>query len=148
MGRTFTANRGYPACTGDTTPLTGEYDGNTPQQQAGDIPSTYTPGTPGTPGTYTAGSTPTPIAKTPSNGIFRVRIWGNVCIRGGDSCRSFKDGAGRNLIQNPEVVHLVGYGATFRHAYNCGPERWPSEAWRQRGGRSYAEYCDVTVDVR
>ncbi len=146
MGRTFTANRGYPRCTGDTEPLNVDgYVGSTPQQQTADTPSTYTPGTPGT---YTPGSPPTSIAKTPSNGIFKLRIWGNICINGGSTCRSFKDGAGRTLILNPEVIHLVGYGATFRPANHCGPERWPSEAWRQRNGRSYAEYCDVTVDVR
>ena len=145
MGRTFTANRGYPRCTGDTEPLTGEYTGSTPQQQAVDTPSTYTPGTPGT---YTPGPPPTPIAKTPSNGIFKLRIWGNVCIRSGVVCRSFKDGAGRALLLNPGVIYLVGYGATFRRASHCGPERWPSEAWRMAGGRGYVEYCDVTVDVR
>ncbi len=127
MGRTFTANRGYPACTGETKPLTGEYTGNTPAQQTTVRDS---------------------IARTPSNGIFRVRVWGNVCINGGITCRSFKDGEGRNLIRNPEAVHLAGYGATFQHASHCGPERWPSEAWRQRNGPGYAEYCDITVDVR
>ncbi len=129
MGRTFTANRGYPRCSEASdavTPLTGEYTGNTPNQQD----SSYTP------------------SRTPSNGIFRVRVWGNVCINGGVTCRSFKDGAGRNLLRNPEAVHLAGYGATFMHAPHCGPERWPSEAWRQRNGPGYAEYCDITVDVR
>ena len=129
MGRTFTANRGYPRCSEASdavTPLTGEYMGNTPNQQD----SSFTP------------------TRTPSNGIFRVRVWGNVCINGGMTCRSFKDGEGRNLIRNPEAVHLSGYGATFQHARHCGPERWPSEAWRQSRGPGYAEYCDVTVDVR
>ncbi len=128
MGRTFTANRGYPACTGNTTPLTGDYTGFTPEQQ-------------------TAVSSD-PIARTPSNGIFKVRVWGNVCINNGITCRSFKDGEGRNLIRNPEAVHVSGYGATFQHASHCGPERWPSEAWQQRNGPGYAEYCDITVDVR
>ena len=145
MGRTFTANRDYPPCTGPTETLNVEgYTGRTSNQQAADAPSTYTPGTPGT---FTPGTTPTPRAKTPSNGIFKVRVWGNVCLRGGVTCRSFKDGAGRDLLRG-DVAPRFGYGATFAPGSNCGPERWPSEAWRQRNGPGYAEYCDVTVDVR
>ncbi len=129
MGRTFTANRGYPRCSeasDDVTPLTGgEYTGNTPNQQD----SSFTP------------------TRTPSNGIFRVRVWGKVCTAGGRSCRSLKEGAGQTLL-SPNIVNPFGYGATFQHASHCGPERWPSEAWRQRGGPGYAEWCDVTVDVR
>ncbi len=130
MGRTFTANRGYPTCNEDTDenlPSDGQYTGKTRKQQT---------------------AVPDSIARTLSNGIFRVRVWGNVCINGGATCRSFKDGEGRNLIRNPTVVHLTGYGATFQHARHCGPERWPSEAWQQRSGPGYAEYCDITVDVR
>ncbi len=148
MGHTFTANRGYPACTGPTETLNVDgYTGSTPTQQAGDTPSTYTPGTPGT---FTPGTTPTPRAKTPSNGIFRVRIWGNVCINGGTNCLSLRDPmTTRWLAGSTGVIHLTGYGATFRPGSpHCGPARWPSEAWRMRGGPGYAEYCDITVDVR
>ncbi len=130
MGRTFTANRGYPACKGDTTSLTGEYTGNTPEQQTD--PDTFTP-----------------IDRTPSTGTFRVRIWGNVCLAGGTNCRSLRDEETRRWLANSlNIIHPFGYGATFGPGPNCSPPHWPSEAWRGANGLSYAEYCDVTVDVR
>ena len=131
MGRTFTANKGYPRCTGPTETLTVDgYTGSTPTQQTD-------------PGTFT------PIAKTPSRGTFRVRVWGNVCLGGGSPCYSLKDEGNRRWPANSSsAIHQFGYGATFQPARHCGPARWPSEAWRQQGGPGYAEYCDVTVDVR
>ncbi len=131
MGQTFTANKGYPPCTGDTTPLTGAYTGDTPQQQSD------------------PGTSFTPIDRTPSNGIFRVRIWGKLCFSGGRGCRSLKD-LSRAEIESEvvqESVNRNGLGDTFQHASHCGPERWPNEAWRQARGPGYSEYCDVTVDV-
>ncbi len=130
MGKTFTANKGYPRCSeasDDVTPLTGEYTGNTPNQQD----SSFTP------------------TRTPSNGIFRVRIWGNYCLNRGRGCRSFREAEGWFDTEiTRDSIHRSGYGATFGPAPNCGPARWPSEAWRVANGVPYAEYCDVTVDVR
>ena len=127
MGRTFTANRGYPPCTGDTTSLTGEYTGNTPEQQTD--PDTFTP-----------------IDRTPSNGIFRVRIWGNFCSSAGYICRSLK--TIDEVTLTSDLVSRHGYAATFRPGPNCGPPRWPTPEMQAAGGPAYAEWCDVTVDVR
>ncbi len=82
-------------------------------------------------------------------GIFRVRIWGNVCLGGGAICRSLKDGDTAAYVRNSEaVLRLGGYAATFRPASHCGPARWPSPALQAAGAPAYAEWCDVTVDVR
>ena len=126
MGKTFTANKGYPACTGSTTALTGQYTGNTPQQQD----DTYTP------------------TRTPSNGIFRVRVWGKVCPAGVSNvpCWDLRDPdppPGFGLVANQS-----GYGATFQHAHNCGPRSWPTPELQAAGAPAYARYCDITVDVR
>ena len=132
MGRTFTANRGYPTCNENTDvnlPSGGQYTGKTRTQQT-DVPDS--------------------IARKPSNGIFRVRVWGNFCVNGGRGCRSLQDFS-RAEIESDIVqgsVNRQGYGATFQHASHCGPERWPSQAWRQRNGPGYAEYCDIIVDAR
>ncbi len=127
MGRTFTANRGYPPCSeasNDVTPLTGEYTGNTPNQQD----NSFTP------------------TRTPSNGIFQVRVWGNFCFAGGRICRSLKTIDGSTLTSS--LVNQLGYAATFRPGANCGPPRWPTTEMEAAGGPPYAEWCDVTVDVR
>ncbi len=128
MGRTFTANKGYPRCTGDTTPLTGgEYTGSTPTQQD----SSYTP------------------TRTPSNGIFRVRIWGKVCHAATSNASRCWD------LKNPTpppafafLANAAGYGATFRTALHCGPLSWPTPELQAAGAPGYAKWCDVTVDAR
>ncbi len=125
MGRTFTANRGYPRCTGDTTPLTGEYTGNTPQQQTA-------------PGTF-----------TPSNGIFRVRVWGKVCHAGTSNvqrCWNLKDPTPPAAFAF--LANAAGYGATFQTDGHCGPPSWPTLELQAAGAPAYAKWCDVTVDVR
>ncbi len=127
MGRTFTANKGYPRCMGDTTALTGEYTGNTPNQQD----SSYTP------------------ARTPSNGIFKVRIWGKVCHagpRGVQRCWDLKNPTPPPAFAT--VANEAGYGATFRTARHCGPPSWPTPELQAAGAQAYAKWCDVTVDVR
>ncbi len=116
MGRTFTANRGYPPCTGDTTSLTGdEYTGDTPAQQS--APTEFTP-----------------IARTPSNGIFRVRVWGKVCDAGPPNLRRCWN------LKNPTpppafavLANEAGYGATFQTASHCGPASWPTPELQAAG---------------
>ncbi len=82
--------------------------------------------------------------KPATGGTFTLRIWGNVCLRGGRTCRSLKDGAGQTLL-TPDVVNGFGYQATFAPGPNCGPARWPSPEWEAAGGPPYAEWCDVEV---
>ncbi len=129
MGRTFTANKGYPRCGDEDTEalrVVG-YSGRTPQQQG----SSYTP------------------KRTESRGIFRVRIWGKVCHAarvGVNRCWDLK-----NPTPPPgfdTVVNAAGYGATFGTARHCGPPSWPTPQLQMAGAPAYAKYCDVTVDRR
>ncbi len=130
MGRTFTANKGYPPCSEDSddvTPLTGEYTGNTPNQQDNSFEPT----------------------RTPSNGIFKLRIWGKVCHAATPNttrCWNLKDPTpppGFAFVANE-----AGYGATFWPNSNCGPRSWPTPELKAAGAPAYAKWCDVTVDVR
>ncbi len=136
MGKTFTANAGYPPCAGETTPLTGEYTGNTPAQQAD-------------PGGFVERD-----RTTGSGSTFKIRIYGKVCNRSGNQdCMLFGpggvDAAGAGLSCGR--VHRWGYNATFAPAANCGPPKWPTGQLRDaynRGDmrfRPYAEYCDFEV---
>ncbi len=130
MGQTFTANKGYPPCSeaiDDVTPLTGQYTGNTPNQQA----NSYAP------------------ERTPSNGIFKLRIWGRVCHAGTSNVQRCWD------LKNPTpppgftfLANAAGYGATFWPNSNCGPRSWPTPELKAAGAPAYAKWCDVTVDVR
>ncbi len=115
----YTANSGYPPCPSEWG------DGGAPAIAEGDNKS--------------AGA---------HNGIFTVRIWGNFCIGGGITCHSLKDDGARALLSSRNILNLTGYGATFRPAGNCGPARWPTPELRAAGAPAYAEWCDVTVDVR
>ncbi len=128
--RTFTVNRGYPACPsswGDAgAPALGDAADDVPDSRQ-DIRARD-----GTRGVH--------------KGIFRVRIWGNFCVGAGAVCRSFKDGGANGIIRGNFVN--FGYAATFRPASNCGPPRWPSPRWQAAGAPAHAEWCDVTVDVR
>ncbi len=131
MGHTFTANRGYPPCPGewgnDGAPALGAAADEIPDSRQ-ELSATRR------------------TSKT-ANGIFKVRIWGNFCYAAGGVCRSLKTIDGTTLTA--PLVSRYGYAATFRPGpSNCGPARWPSEAWQQRNGPGYAEYCDITVDVR
>ncbi len=106
MGRTFTANRGYPTCNEDTDenlPSDGQYTGKTRKQQT---------------------AVPDSIARTLSNGIFNIRIWGNFCYAAGGICRSLKNID--TALLTSSLVNEYGYAATFRPASHCGPARWPS----------------------
>ena len=125
-GRTFTANRGYPPCPAGGAPALGD--------AADDIPDSRQElrARSGTSGT--------------ANGIFRVRVWGNFCYAAGGVCRSLKTIDGTILTSS--LVSRYGYAATFRPGLNCGPARWPTPEMQAAGGPVYAEWCDVTVDVR
>ena len=130
--RTFTVNRGYPPCPsswGDTgAPALGDAADDVPDSRQ-DIRARS-----GTEGRR--------------RGIFRVRVWGNLCVFGGRSCRSFKDGAAKSLATGDVRVINAGYATTFRPGPNCGPHSWPTRAWQLAGADAHAEWCDVTVDVR
>ena len=126
MNRSFTANRGYPPCPAGGAPALGDAADDTPdsRQELG-----ARSGTRGT-----------------ANGIFRVRVWGNFCYAAGGVCRSLKTIDGTILTSS--LVSEYGYAATFRPGDNCGPARWPTPEMQAAGGPAYAEWCDVTVDVR
>ncbi len=130
MGRTFTANKGYPRCSeasNDVTALTGQYTGTTPNQQD----NSFTP------------------TRTPSNGIFRVRVWGKVCHGArahAQRCWDLKNPTPPPGF--PTIVNAAGYGATFRTDRHCGPPSWPTPELQAAGAPAYAKWCDVTVDVR
>ena len=151
MNVSYTANKGYPPCTGPTTTVTNSnpndpnltYTENTPQQQARDIPEDFPEDT-----TFIPTSTPTPRARIPSTGRFTVRIWGNFCYgrRGNIFCYSLKT-VPEGILAS-DVAGFTGYAATFSPGYNCGPERWPTPKWRAAGVPAYAEWCDVEVYMR
>ena len=139
MDKTFTANRGYPPCTEDTTPLTGEYTGDTPRQQTD-------------PGGFVARP-----RTTVSNSTFKIRIYGKVCRdQSIGQCVLFRrgnmdvSGGGISCVQ----AQRYGYFATFSPAANCGPPQWPTIAMRDAYNNGdtrfppYAEWCDFTVDAR
>ncbi len=133
QGRSFTANRGYPRCpsswgTGGAPALGPAAD---------DIPDSRQDlrARPGTRNTH--------------KGIFRVRIWGNICYLFGRVCRSFNNASTQSLLSYDKgYLNSSGYAATFRPASNCGPGRWPTPELQAAGAPPYAEWCDVTVDVR
>ncbi len=77
---------------------------------------------------------------------FTLRIWGNICIAGGATCSSLREGTPSFLTSG--VVNQFGYAATFGPGPNCGPARWPTPGWQAAGGQPYAEWCDVTVVPR
>ncbi len=142
--RTFTVNRGYPACPSSWGDDSNNIEGGSNNEDrapalgdaADDVPDSRQEigARDGTEGRR--------------RGIFRVRIWGNLCVFGGRACRSFKDGAAKSLATGDLRIINAGYAATFRPAGHCGPARWPTPAWQAAGAPAHAEWCDVTVDVR
>ncbi len=126
MGRIFTANRGYPTCPAGDAPALGVAADDIPDSRQDLRASSGTSGT--------------------AKGIFRVRVWGNFCFAAGGVCRSLKTIDGTILTSS--LVSEYGYAATFQPGANCGPARWPTPEMQAAGGPPYAEWCDVTVDVR
>ncbi len=130
-GRRYTANRGYPPCTGELQDMSMPELGP-PQQGANNVVTeTYTPHT----------------------GIFVVRIYGKVCLNGTVSgvprCSQFGPGGVRVTASHwLSHLNLNGYRATFAPAGNCGPARWPTSEMQSRGRPAYAEWCDFTIEVR
>ncbi len=133
---TVTANRGYPPCPGTWNAQNNGQRQGAPAlgAAADDIPDSRQElgARSGTRGT--------------ANGIFRVRVWGNFCFAAGGVCRSLKTIDEATLTSS--LVSRYGYAATFRPGANCGPARWPTPEMQAAGGPPYAEWCDVTVDVR
>ncbi len=145
MGMSFTANRGYPRCpvAWDNMKMV-EVEGESVPTRVGapalgnaadDIPDSRQ-----------EGLTAADRQQGTHTGIFTVRIWGNFCLGGGFACRSLKDTAISYWAANQ--LNRFGYGATFSPAPNCGPARWPTPELQAAGAPRYAEWCDVTVDVR
>ncbi len=130
--RTYTVNAGYPRCPsswGDNgAPALGSAADDIPDSRQ-DIRAND-----GTRNTH--------------KGIFKVRIWGNFCLGGGRPCYSLKDYSGRPLPIGATLLHLAGYGATFRSSSNCGPARHATPQLQAASAPAFAEWCDVTVDVR
>ncbi len=140
MGRTFIANKGYPRCPdawdridNDNrrvgAPALGDAADDVPDSRQ-DIRARS-----GTEGRR--------------RGIFRVRVWGKVCHAGASNVQRCWN------LKNPNpppgftfLANAAGYGATFRTDRHCGPPSWPTPELEAAGAPAYAEWCDVTVDVR
>jgi len=105
-GISYTANRGYPPCSG------GGQDATSQQTAPSDFVAM--------PRTTGSGST------------FRIRIWGKVCEDnpGGTGCHLFRKGGGDNAGVGLSCVraHRFGYAATFAPGANCGPPERPTPA--------------------
>jgi len=129
-GISYTANRGYPPCSG------GGQDATSQQTAPSDFVAM--------PRTTGSGST------------FRIRIWGKVCEDrpGGTGCRLFRsnngidsDGGGLTCVR----AHRFGYTATFAPGPDCGPPEWPTgqmkTAYMNGDMRypPYARWCEFTV---
>ncbi len=146
---TYTVNRGYPRCPGawDTTKMV-EVDGESVSTRVGapalgpaadDIPDNRQE------------ITATDRQQGTHNGIFTVRIWGKICLathisNSPDRCVSLKDND--PVLLGSNFLNAVGYVATFPSRSHCGPPRWPTPELQAMGRPPYAEWCDVTVDVR
>ena len=122
---THTVNKGYPRC-----PPSWTSNGNHVGAPGLDISTQQS-------------------TSTHMRGYFRVRVWGKVCHASASNVQRCWN------LKNPEpprgfvaITNLVGYGATFRPERHCGPARWLSPAWQAAGGPPYAEWCDITVDLR
>ncbi len=143
---TFTVNRGYPPCPSSWGDDSNNIEGGSNNQDrapalgdaADDVPDSR----------QDIRARDGTERRSSRRGIFRVRIWGNLCVFGGRACRSFKDGAAKSLATGDLRIINAGYAATFRPAGHCGPRSWPTPAWQAAGAPAHAEWCDVTVDVR
>jgi len=140
-GISYTANRGYPPCTGigggDEVARENVPDPN-PNQQTD-------------PGGFVA------MPRTTGSGTtFKIRVYGKLCIRGDQlqNCIQFETGNRRRTVGigiTCSDVHRRGYTATFAPGPNCGPPTWPTAALNRvymHGGTRYAPYagwCDCTV---
>ncbi len=144
---TYTVNRGYPRCPDAwNTPETVMVDGESVSTRVGapalgdaadDIPDSRQE------------ITATDRQQGTHNGIFTVRIWGKICIaaRYFEQCASLVDNDS-TVLKSRSSLNELGYVATFPPAYNCGPARWPTPELQAANAPPYAEWCDVTVDVR
>ena len=80
----------------------------------------------------------------PATGMFTVRIWGKLCLKGptnAQRCWNLKNPAPPAAW--PTIARFAGYRATFGPGGNCGPARTVDGA-----EGSYAAWCDFTVDIR
>ncbi len=140
-GISYTANRGYPPCTGigggDEVAAENVPDPN-PNQQVD-------------PGGFTA------MPRTTASGAtLKIRVYGKLCIRGNQlqNCTQFETGNRRRPVGigvTCSDVHRRGYTATFVPGPNCGPPKWPSaqlkKAYNNGDSRfqPYSEWYDFTV---
>ncbi len=81
-----------------------------------------------------------------ATGMFTVRIWGKLCLKGPTNVQRCW------ALQKPSpptgflaVAKFAGYRATFAPGPHCGPAR-TLEGLENLA--SYAEWCDFTVDNR
>ncbi len=81
-----------------------------------------------------------------ATGMFTVRIWGKLCLKGPTNAQRCWD------LKNPTppagllaIARFGGYRATFAPGPNCGPARTVEGLESQP---PYAAWCDSTVDTR
>jgi len=161
-GISYTANKGYPSCTGgfnltaDNDPANQQIDtsrdeGGNPiaaEHQNDDGYQVLDPST----------VTPTPRATgVPTGTTLTIRIYGKLCTdQQSQHCRKFLPGGGTEGVGSNfscTRANRHGYTATFAPGPNCGPPEWPTDqnrdAWNNGDDRfpPYARWCDFTVTV-